>query len=134
MMALEEFYIRKNKLLVPPDKNRLDISDITGLNTDYPELKKMRDTALHFDLPMNETYHSFFTDNIEKQFAKEIDKTWTCDTLPNMHRNVLSVFLDKMRNDIFDKSKIYTEGKGKKVDVRKTEDEALKKYFKELSK
>jgi hypothetical protein len=142
MMALEEFYICKcsvEKYLgnLETDKKtgatRLEIKHIPVLQ-DYPGMEN-RNTVLHFDLPMDKSYRDVFTE-IEKQFAKEIDKEWTVTTLPRMHKNVLEVFLEKMRNDIFDKSTVYQTNRfgeqTKKTNVAETRKNALEQYLKEL--
>ncbi|MDR2496324.1 MAG: hypothetical protein LBD21_04275 [Tannerellaceae bacterium] len=131
IIALEEFYIWKNKL-VTQGENRLDIGDIAEIKSKYTGLIRMRNVAMHFDLPMSETYNSFFTNNIEMQFANELNFALTYDTLPDMHKKVLKVFRKEMRNDLFDKSKIYAGNKRNKPDVQSTENAALEKYFKEL--
>jgi hypothetical protein len=132
IMALEEFYIWKHKLTIAEDSNRLEIGDISGLKS-YPGLEN-RNEAFHFDLPMDKTYRDVFTE-IEKRFAQEINKGWTIETLPCMHRKVMEVFLDKMRNDIFDKSTIYQMNEHKKKkDIKETRKKALENYLKELQR
>jgi hypothetical protein len=91
-----------------------------------------RDEAFHFDLPLNKSYRDLFTE-IEKRFAQEINKGWTIETLPCMHRKVMEVFLEKMRNDIFDKSTVYQMNEyKKKKDIEETRKKALENYLKEL--
>jgi hypothetical protein len=142
IMALEEFYIYKNssekyyKYLQSDEKNAiqwLEIKHIPVLNS-YPGITNLN-TALHFDLPMDKSYLDMFS-AIEKRFAKEIDKRWTVATLPRIYKNVLTVFLDKVRTDIFDNSIVYQTNRfgeqSKKIDIRETQKKALEKYLSEL--
>ncbi|MDR2120742.1 MAG: hypothetical protein LBP64_07685 [Tannerella sp.] len=142
IMALEEFYIWKSlpekylknlKINEKTKAKRLVLENIPELK-DYPGMKN-RNNAFHFDLPMDKSYRDVFTE-IEKRFAEEISKKWTVETLPHMHKNVLEVFIKKMRNDIFDTSIVYKTSKSgvltKKTDTAETRKKALKKYLKVL--
>jgi hypothetical protein len=132
VMALEKFYIQKQNLTIP-EEGWLDIPDIKELK-DYSDLKKWRNIAFHFDLPMDKTFQDVFRE-IEKRFAKEICKDWTIETMPRMYKEVLEVFLNKMRNDIFDKSKTYRDVSGARIqetDNEKIRQKALREYLAEM--
>jgi hypothetical protein len=128
IMALEKFYIQKKNLTLP-EKGWLDIFNIEELK-DYPYVKKLYDTAFHFDLPINKTYQEVF-EEIEKRFAKEIRDS----SSPYMYKEVLDVFLNKMRNDIFDKSAIYLDKSHKwkkETDSEKIRQKAFINYLEEM--
>jgi hypothetical protein len=135
VMALEKFYIQNENLPIPED-GWLDIPAIPELR-DYPDLKKPRNAAFHYDLLKNKTYQTVFTE-IEKCFAqKEICKDLTIATLSPTHEEVLEVFLKKMRGDVFDKSIYYQAdpySRGKKADNKEIQKKALEEYLKEMQK
>jgi hypothetical protein len=140
IMALEEFYIgtcspeEYSKMSEQEKINyQVGIKDIAVLK-DYPEIAN-HNAASHFDLPIDKSYQDVFAE-IEKQFSKEIDKGWTVETLPRMHRNVMEIFLEKMRNDVFDQSVVLKNNKSgdaiKQINMKETHKKSLENYLKEL--
>lgn len=99
ILALEEYYIWKNKLTIR-NENRLSISEITTLNEMLDT--KDRNPAFHFNLPFNTTYSDVLM-KLEKEFIiKENLKMYTAyKEIPTMAKSVLNVFLKVLHSHFF---------------------------------
>jgi hypothetical protein len=113
-MALEKYYIWKNKTTIKKDDNRIEFKEINGLKKLFNKLT--RDKAFHFGIPEKE-YETTIAE-IETKFIKQ-ENTQPKNSfkeLPKELQAVYRVFMKILHNDLYPKKDRY--GQKKKEDYK----------------
>ncbi|GHB47175.1 hypothetical protein [Mongoliitalea lutea] len=137
IMAMEEYFIWKHRFSIEQQsdtfkpKNRIVINEIPTLES-YFVGSKIRNTAFHFNLPLEETYKQAFL-KIEEQFiASEVkaNNYKTLDNCPSMLKRTIKSFIGQMHEEAKMNFHPKMTDKQKVIERKKAED----KMFEDLIK